>query len=353
MVTFAFIFVASLSSLTFRLSVGPRPVYRENFPEFPGGKKILNLLVWLAIFGCLGYIVIFVEKIGSYASLAHYYYYSRVAELDGAPLVDVGWFMAQMPPLAFVISLFALIDRLSGRDRKQNGFVLCLLLVLTAVALSITGTRSVLIIFVLMLFFSLIGLHRLSFGRNVVVVIVLLSLYMVSVFFMRASDSEKETSTIVDIFLKHTLLYVFGGVKGFDAFLTNGLSVYHQQFAALFGSPAAVSMDFVEIGPGLEGNVYSAFAVYVYYMGYAGALMLVSLIFSVVGFIYEYRYKNALVFLSWCFTVTATALTVFHDYFFSLFPYIGRVFLIYLVLSNAHTLKLAVKKILVERRQIG
>jgi oligosaccharide repeat unit polymerase len=344
---FAFVFVASLSSLIFRLNIWPRANAKNVILKEHSNHFLLNLLMLLSIFGCASYISIFFVHIRSYESIALYYYYSRVAELNELPLVDVNWLLAQIPPLGFVTSLFVFVEGLSDKSYKPKVYLMVLLFVFTGVSLSITGTRSVLIIFLLLLLFIFLGLRRLSATRYIVTTFIVFALYLLSAYFMRASEVEKETLGIVDIFKKYTLLYIFGGIKGFDAYLSENLNVYHQQFAAMFGLQISEVMDFVNLGPDLEGNVYSAFSVYLYYFGYLGALCLVFLVFTIVGFVYEYRYQNVLLFLISCFATVATVLSVFHDYFFALFPYIGRVILIYLILYSAKSFRNIMKKLLI------
>jgi hypothetical protein len=203
---------------------------------------------------------------------------------------------------------------------------------LTCISLSITGTRSVLIIYFLVVIFLFSGLRRYSVVTYVVVYFVLIFLFIVSIYFMRATELEKATVSLSDMFLKHFLLYIFGGIKGFDIFLSNNLPVYDRQFAMILGLPMTGTTDFVSVGPDLTTNVYSAFAVYIYHIGFAGALVLVFFVFTLVGVVYEFSYQNILIYLISCFVLATTVLTIFHDYFFSLGPYVGRLFVIYLLL---------------------
>lgn len=299
------------------------------------GERILKFLMGISIVGCMWFVAKFLHEMLAYESIAHYFYYARVADMNGEPLVTLNYLEWQIPPLAFATSLCVLYEyakpSLDVKRRRSDWLWAVALFLSTGMSLCITGTRSVLIVYLLMLILTYMGQRRPSLKNIFIALFLFCMFYAATVYFMRATESDKESKSMWQIMEKHFVLYSTGGIKGFEGYLLGNVEVNHPPIAVLLGEEPTGQMEMIDLGPELQGNVFSAYAVYLYYFGTL-APMVTIIIFLLVGCLHEIRNASMLTFLFSCFASTAAALTVFHDYFFTLFPYMGRVTLLYLFL---------------------
>lgn len=299
----------------------------------------LNILIVFSIFMCLLYVSSYVTQFANFDNIAEFFYYARVADLNGEPLVNTGWFVGQAPALAFITSLFVVVEIFKQKFTISH-YLLGTLLFLTAISLSITGTRSTLVIFLLSVFFLIVSVKRPSVKKICILLIIFFVTYSVSTYFMRSSEADKQSLSLIEIVLNNFVLYIFGGIKGFDIFLNNKININHAQIANILNVKVTESMVFTKLGPNLEGNVFSAFSVYVYYFGWIGTIVFLSVIFTITGMLYELKDKNEFLLISSCFATSSVVLMVFHDYFFAFSPYVGRALILYLFLYKFKKIKI-------------
>jgi len=343
LLAFVFIAISSVGALTTKIFKINGNRFEICLKHTQCDEHLLSLLVYISAVGCVVMLISFVQEIQNYDDIAAYFYFSRVAELKGEPLVVVSWLYAQFPPLGFVTSLFVFVERFKQKKITINVVFTVLLVALTSISLSISGTRSVLIIYLLLLLVIYLGGRNIPFWKTIVVGFIFITVFALSSYFMRASEADKASMSLFEILAKNISIYIFGGIKGFDVFQAQHQIIYHEVFSTLFDSGEASVMSFFNLGFSIESNVYSFFAVYVHYFGWFIGAILVYFIFFAVGLIYEIRFLNVFCFLLSKFALTATVLTVFHDYFFSLFPYIFRTLIIYLILYKIRPIRLLLR----------
>ncbi|MDN3434312.1 O-antigen polymerase [Pseudoalteromonas sp. APC 3356] len=313
------------------LQVSSKPFQLSN-------KKVFYYLIYSSFFLSFIYIYPYYVESLNYESLSNYFYYSRVADKSGTPLVAHPILFQQLPPLMFCMSLLMYIFYCQKTvfNKSKGGIIfLYSYLLLSMSLLLVSGTRSTTFIFIISLIAIYINASRGNVLKKIIrSILIFLCLFMVLTILMRVTNQEKENGLVLFTLLNHIIIYIFGGIKSFDIFLQGGIGIGSEVYQSLLSISPTNIMPYVSIGEDLETNVFSVFSVYFYYFGEFIGMVLLAFISSICYFFYTFRYVSILFFSTWILLTSCLVLSVFHDYFSVVFPYLIRVVLLASVFSS-------------------
>jgi hypothetical protein len=145
---------------------------------------------------------------------------------------------------------------------------------------------------------------------------------------------KPEESNDLKFFIDSIVIYLFGSVKSYDIYLNKNISISHGVLRSIFYPDSDLKiMEFVTIGEDIYTNVYGAFAVYEYFFSDFLSYLFVFLIFFLIGAIFAQKKHAILLNGVKAILLTSSLLMIFHDYFFSIIPYLARYFLLYIAFA--------------------
>lgn len=281
------------------------------------GIGILLLFIYLNI----------IPLMRSYDSLRHYFYLVRRSALDGQPFLSQPWIVAQSIPFLMICSTFLLIEFLKNTQKKSNMILWLLSFVIFSIAsIATNGTRSVFVFNLLSIVFIILSMSKINLKRIFYSAIVFIFIFSTSTYYLRLPEAILEKKRLLLPLLSHLFIYSFGGIVSFGV-VANDLEPI---FNALGGIG---SLPFIDIGKGLSTNVFSAFVVFAHYL-HTNIIrfLIVMLLPFVLQILHYFKYNSAFTAILWSYFCSALTLTVFHDYFFAIWPYWGRALILYFIL---------------------
>lgn len=291
---------------------------------------VLNLIVLFVFTVLLLNSVLVIYEAISFGNVSNYFYYKRVEALSSKE--GGGFLYGQFIAFSFVYTIIHLSYCFNNKEKIPVILVLSALMFVFIAASE--GGRSVSFIYLLVIFFLALVTKRVSLIGSVKFGLIIVFIFAVSSYYMRVSEADKLAGNALGSIFNHLIIYLFGGIKAYDVFLNREISVFHSQLNSIFENTEQFQMPFVLIGEGVSTNVYSAFAIYEYYFGDIFSVLFIFVLFFLAGSLFSVKSNPVLISGFKAFFLSATFLMVFHDYFFALYPYVGRYFLLYLFLNG-------------------
>lgn len=285
--------------------------------------------------------------IANYDSLREFFFNIRAASLEGQPLVATSALMQQLKTMSVMLCLVAFFVLLTQNLTKKENVLLKFFLFLVSIASIIEGTRSEFIMLsfsCMMIFFCVEGFKK-SYKA---IGIFLTGFFVISMYTRGGKLLDSDIFVAIGSFLEHLLLYAFGSIGSFEAFVINDFPISSSiavkivetinSIANVFGlgdllfHPPVGLLPFANIATNLETNVYSFLSVRIHYLGYYGAAFAMVLHAIIITVVYKYFRKNILMFFVYILMFVATVLSLFHEYFYAYLPYYYRIFFVVLLL---------------------
>lgn len=292
--------------------------------------KKLKKISYLVFAILVGLALNLAYEIFNYGNITEYFFIKRVAALSGDG--DSSLFLGQFYPFCIAFTLLHISYCRSYAKKIPIPLIFSALLLLFL--LSSEGGRSVALLYLIIIFFLIVITNRLGVKYLVKYAMIVLAIFFISSFLMRTTEAQREEGDVVAALVNQLIAYAFGSTKSYDIFLSDHVSIFHSQLNFLLARQSPFQMDFVDIGNNVSTNVFGAFAVYEYYFGYFGSCIFVFILFLLLGAIFSIKNMYALMNGIKAILLACVFLMIFHDYFFAIYPYIGRYIIIYVLLDS-------------------
>jgi oligosaccharide repeat unit polymerase len=258
----------------------------------------------------------------SSGGLANYLPAVRAAALSGTPLIPGYEFYLQINTTMVLLSLFGLAFISLTNEETEYKKQFYIVYVISLAASIIDASRSAFIVGLLALIALNLAAGKLSAKRMLFSTVVVFTGFTVTFSLFRAVIDTDALSTVRWVFV-----YVCGSLKSMDPVLSGRMPVYWFEILSISNKLSAIGLplptynlldlkwDYVDLPYGFSTNVFSAFGLYYYNMGFVGSILFMAAIGWISGRIFRSRLNSPFLLTAYALIWPAIVLTPFHDYF--------------------------------------